>query len=141
VLATVAQSRLEDKPTVAPYFSLVDGGPAFLIECRNNTVAPLNSGLRRWREGVRVDGNIVPNPPGEIGPGLTMDVAPGDTWRGIVAFRQAAPTYFPAAKFGALVRWTRVLPLTDGRHTVAVQCGTVWSDDFEFYWDSEKARV
>jgi hypothetical protein len=61
-------------------------------------------------------------------------------WSGIVALAQRAETYSPPVKFGALVRWGRVdVVLADGRHTIAVQCGGVWSDDFQFYWDSEKA--
>jgi hypothetical protein len=141
LLATVAQSSPEDRPTIAPYFSLVDGAPAFLIACRDNSTAPMNSNLRRWREAIRVDGAVVPDPPGELGPGLSgVDAAPGDTWLGIVDLRQPPATHFPPVKFGASVRWTRVLPLSDGRHAIAVQCGGVWSGDFQFYWDSEKRR-
>lgn len=139
LLATVTQPRPENRPTLTPYFNSMDG-PAFLIACRNTTATPLNSGLGRWRQGIRLDGVVVPPPPGgQIGPGLTTDVAAGADWRGILSLPQAAQTYFPPVKFGALVRWARTdLALQDGRHTIAVQCGDVWSEDLEFYWDSEK---
>jgi hypothetical protein len=30
-----------------------------------------------------------------------------------------------------------VIPLDQGRHTIAVECAGVWSDDFKFYWESD----
>ena len=140
LFATLAQSKSDDKPTVSPYFGFVDGGPAFFISCRNNTTTPLNSGLSSWRSGIRVDGGVVPEPRGEIGPGLTTEVGPGGSWYGILSLPQETRGYFPPVKFGALVRWGRLFPLKNGRHTIAVQCGSVWSDDLEFYWDSERPR-
>lgn len=141
LFVTLVQSRSDDKPTVRAYFGLIDQGPAFFISCRNDTTAPLNSGLSRWRSGVRVDGGAVPEPPGgELGPGLTTEVGPGESRDGILGLAQRTVTYYPPVKFGARVRWWRLFPLTDGRHTIAVQCGSVWSDDLEFYWDSDRAR-
>ena len=28
-----------------------------------------------------------------------------------------------------------IMPLADGRHTIAVQCNGIWSDDLVFYWE------
>jgi hypothetical protein len=36
-----------------------------------------------------------------------------------------------------MVRSARALTIMEGKHTLAVQCGEVWSDDFTFYWDGE----
>jgi len=69
--------------------------------------------------------------------GLTMDVPPRETWRGILAVRQSSGSFTPAVKFGALVREARDLPVTEGKHTIAVRCGGVWSDDFIFYREGD----
>jgi hypothetical protein len=70
MFAVLAQSRSEDKPTVRPYFGLAPEGPHFLVSCRNNTTGALNSGLSRWRSGIRLDGVVVPEPAGgQIGAG------------------------------------------------------------------------
>lgn len=124
------------KPQISPFFDRVDDGPAFFIECRNTTGQTLSSGAKVWREALRVDGALVPDPP-ERGPDLTMDVPPGKTWRGILALRQSHTSFFPAVSFGALVRVARELTLGEGKHTIAVQCGGVWSDDFTFYWEGQ----
>jgi hypothetical protein len=43
--------------------------------------------------------------------------------------------FFPAVTFGATVRSTRPIALSAGRHTIAVQCAGVWSDDNAFFWE------
>jgi hypothetical protein len=86
---------------------------------------------------VRVDGAVVPET-FELGPGLTTDVPPGETWRGILALRQSHSSFGPAVKFGALVRrGRREVAIRGGKHTITVQCGGVWSDDFTFYWEGD----
>jgi hypothetical protein len=125
------------KPQISAFFDRVDDGPAFFLECSNTSGETLSSGDERWTKAIRIDGAVEPEPSSPIGPGLTMKVAPGETWRGILALRQSERSYFPAVKFGAMVRSARVLTITEGKHTIAVQCGEVWSDDFTFYWDGE----
>jgi len=66
-----------------------------------------------------------------------MDVPAGETWWGILAIRQSSGSFTPAVKFGALVREARDLPVTEGKHTIAVRCGGVWSDDFIFYREGD----
>jgi hypothetical protein len=125
------------KPRISPFFDRIDDGPAFFVECRNTSGEHVSSGAELWASALRIDGTIVPESEGRNGPGLTTDVGPEQLWRGIVALRQSYHSFFPAVKFGALVRSARVMPLTQGRHTIAVECAGVWSDDFEFYWESE----
>jgi hypothetical protein len=125
------------KPQISPFFDRLDDGPAFFVECRNTTGQTLSSGAITFREALRVDGIVVPKPRWEPVPGLRTDVAPGETWRGILALPQSNRLFIPAVKFGALLREARVLPIGEGKHTVAVQCGGVWSDEFTFYWEGD----
>jgi len=127
------------KPQISPFFDRLDDGPAFFVECRNTSGRALSSGATVWREALRIDGTVVPAPGrfNETLPGLTMDVAPGETWRGILALRQSNGSFTPAVKFGALLREARVFSIREGKHTVAVQCGGVWSDDLTFYWEGD----
>ena len=124
------------KPRISAFFDRIDDGPAFFLECRNTSGESVSSGADVWVGSLRLDGTTVPDEP-HTGPGLTTDVKPGQLWRGIVALRQSYRPFFPAVKFGALARSARVLPLSQGRHTIAVQCAGIWSEDFEFYWESE----
>ena len=87
---------------------------------------------------MRIDGEIDP-PQGYIGPGLMSDIRPGAMWRGIIALRQTENAYGPAVKFGAVVRWGLLHPVSAGRHTFSVECNGVRSMDVEFYWDGEYA--
>jgi hypothetical protein len=123
-------------PRISAFFDRIDDGPAFFVQCRNAGGENVSSGADVWVSSLRIDGTIVPDE-AHMGPGLTTDVKPGELWRGIIALRQSYRSFFPAVKFGALVRSARVLPLGQGRHTIAVECAGVWSDDFEFYWETE----
>jgi len=125
------------KPQIAPFFDRIDDGPAFFVECRNTSDQTLSSGAILWTKALRLDGTIVPEPRLRVMPGLTMDVAPGETWQGILSLRQSSRPFTPAPKFGAMVRSSRVLAIREGKHTIAVQCGAVWSDEFTFYWEGD----
>jgi hypothetical protein len=128
------------KPKISAFFDRTDDGPAFFLECPNTSGETLSSGSERWTEAIRIDGTVQPEPKFRMPPGLTRNVAPKEIWRGILALRQSERSYFPAVKFGAMMRSARVLAIGEGKHTFAAQCGGVWSDDFTFYWDSEMKR-
>jgi hypothetical protein len=127
------------KPQISPFFDRLDDGPAFFVECRNTTGQTLSSGAVTFREALRIDGMVVLEPPRLSGtlPGLRTDVAPGETWRGILALPQSKRSFTPAVKFGALLREVRVVATGEGKHTIAVRCGGVWSDEFTFYWEGD----
>src|SRR5690242_10078531 len=115
------------KPQISPLFDPLYGGPAFFVECRNTSSQTLE-----WRESLRIDGAVLPDSHGP----LTMGAVPGETWRGILALRQSNRS-FTALKFGAVVKSERAVKISDGKHTIAVQCGGVWSDDITFFWEGE----
>jgi hypothetical protein len=126
-------------PTVTPFFlsRQTEDGPAFLVECRNTTSAPISSGSATWaltRSAIRIDGRAL-DEQGQIGPGLTTEIPPGGTWRGIIELRQALPVNSYAVAFGANTRMPTVAPLSAGRHTISVRCSGVWTADLPFYWE------
>lgn len=144
LLIIQVQAQNAGKPQVRAYFDRVDDGPAFFVECLNTGKVAVSSGAEVWpsiQSGtIRVDGVVVPPPQGFMGPGLSQDVAPGQTWRGIIALRQADSGYGPAVRFGALKRFALTYPLKPGRHVIAFQCGGTWSEEYPFYWDDEAFR-
>jgi hypothetical protein len=126
-------------PTVTPFFMSreVEGGPAFMVECRNSTGSGISSGSDTWalaRSAIRIDG-IALEERLRIGPGLTMEIPPGGTWRGIIELRQDAPRTSYATALGANVRMPTVVVLSAGRHAIAVRCAGLWSADLPFYWE------
>jgi len=137
-LVRTGQSALV-MPTVTPFFMSreVEGGPAFLVECRNTTSAGISSASDTWaltRSAIRIDRTVL-DEQSEIGGGLSMDIPPGGTWRGIIELRQAVPRTSYATALGANVRMPTVVPLSAGRHTISVRCAGVWSADLSFYWE------
>ena len=127
-------------PTVTPLFMAreVESGPAFLVECRNTTSTAISSGSETWaltRSAIRIDGTVLDEKGGRIGPGLTVDIPPGGTWRGILELRQTLPRTSYATSLGANVRMPTSVTLSAGSHTVAVRCAGVWSADLSFFWE------
>jgi hypothetical protein len=128
------------KAALTPFFVADSGaqGPAFFVECVNHTSGSISSGSDVWplnKSAVRIDGQVLNDDGGRIGPGLTMDVPAGGKWRGILQLRQSGTGAFPAVAFGALVRAGMTAPLTAGEHTIAVRCGGTWSDPVRFYFE------
>ena len=133
-------------PTVTPLFipREVEGEPAFLVECRNTTSTAISSGSETWaltRSAIRIDGTALDEQGGRIGPGLTMDIPPGGTWRGIIELRQTVPRISYPTTLGANVRMSVVVALSAGRHTVAVRCAGVWSADLSFNWEKSSPET
>jgi hypothetical protein len=127
-------------PTVTPFFLSreSEGGPAFLVECRNTSSIGVSSGADTWalsRGAIRIDGAVLDEQGGRIGPGLTMDIPPGGTWRGIIELRQSVPRTSYAVALGANVRMPTVVSLNSGKHTISARCAGSWSADLSFYWE------
>ena len=139
ILFASGQPLAPAPPQVRPWFLSrnVEEGPAFLIECRNTTGAPVDSGSMFWaldQDDFRIDG-IGLEPRGRMGPGLVSEIPAGAIWRGIVELRQAEPQTGYVVALGANTRSALVVLLAPGRHTIAVRCGEVWSEDLVFYWE------
>lgn len=123
--------------TITPMFMSEPGrGPAFLIDCVNTTGRTTSSGSDVWPltlSAIRLDGRVLVDEGGRMGPGLSTPVKSGDTWRGIVELWQAPQGVSRAVAFGAMVRAPFLLPIDAGRHTIAVRCAGEWSDDVAFF--------
>ena len=138
LLATLLQpGSATSKPTVVPMFmaSADNRGPAFFIECINTTDRMISSGSDVWvltNSAIRLDGQILNDEGGRVGPGLTTEVRPGATWRGIVELEQSRRDSSFGVAFGALVRAPLLVPMIAGRHTIAVRCNGTWSEDVPF---------
>jgi hypothetical protein len=132
------------RPQIMPLFSRADESPAFYVECRNDTGGPVSSAadLWPWAPGrLRVDGELFVETGGIIGPGLSVTIEPGGTWRGIIALRQSRDGFSPPVQFGANVRGGRIVPLAPGRHTISVRCNEHWSEEYVFFWEDDPQRV
>lgn len=131
------QAQSISKPHIAPFFDRIDEGPAFFVECLNTGRAKVSSASSLWPLGtgsIKVDENLIDF--GNFsGPGLSTNVEPGQSWRGIIVLRQSQMSFFPAVNFGALVRSALLHPMAAGEHAISVQCQGVWSDEFSFYWE------
>src|SRR5437762_1420846 len=82
------------KAALTPFFVTDPGsqGPAFFVECVNHTSGPISSGSDVWplsKSAIRIDGQVLIDDGGRIGPGLMVDVPPGGKWRGILQLRQS----------------------------------------------------
>jgi hypothetical protein len=143
LLVTQVLAQGPVKPTIKPFFDRIDDGPAFVIECKNTNSSSVSSGASLWpglgAGSVRVDGQTLDLGMG-MGPGLTIQVAPGEFWKGIFALRQSQNNFYPAVNFGAMVRTAINHNIASGQHTIAVLCNGVWSDDFTFYWEEQRAK-
>ena len=143
IMSLLQPAPAVQKPVVTPFFvtDAAAQGPAFFVECVNPTPRVLSSGSDLWplsKTAIRLDGKQLIDEGGRIGPGLTTDVPPAGRWSGILQLRQAPTGSSPAVAFGALVRAEMLVPLTAGEHTIAVRCGSTWSDPLRFYFESTK---
>jgi hypothetical protein len=142
---TVIEPQVQDtaKPRITPFFSRANDSPAFYVECRNDTGSPVSSASSIWaseRDQLRIDGTPFVDSGGMMGAGLSTQIEPGGTWRGIITLHQSSPNVSPAVAFGANTRGGRIAPLGPGRHTIAVRCGAQWSDEYVFYWEPDTRR-
>jgi hypothetical protein len=138
--ATVLHAtQIQVRPVVTPFVNTGGaGGPAFIVECRNDSGHELSSRDAGWLEGLRLDGTVLTDEGVRIGSGGSTPIASGEVWRGMVVLLQTSTGNTPSQRAGEVVRLSRIVPLTNGRHSLAVRCRGNWSEDAFFYWVSDR---
>jgi hypothetical protein len=60
-------------------------------------------------------------------------IQPGEQWRGFIELWQTGHDTSRAVAFDAMARIPFLVPMSRGRHTIAVRCGSQWSDSVVFF--------
>jgi hypothetical protein len=128
------------RTAIVPAFTPRESGPAFVVECYNNSAAAVPWPMIRT---IRLDGNDQELAGGIVGsligsPDERFEVAPGASHRMLLVLSQGTGTSSsPGQGFGARVRQGWTLPVTPGTHRLAVQCLGQWSDETAFAWSPD----
>ena len=141
LVAAPLLAQTSTRPGIIPAFTPRESSPAFVVECHNNSASAVPwPTIRR----IRLDGNereLVGGLTGSrIGtPGERFEVAPGGTHRVlfVLSARTESTSSGPGQGFGARVRQGWILPITPGRHRLAVDCLSQWSDEIAFVWSPD----
>lgn len=137
LLALLAPTQ--SRPLVVPFMEKTGDGPAFVVECVNDSGAELSSRDGGWLEALRLNGEVLKDPEGgTAGSGGSTPIPAGQTWRGMVVLLQTGTGNTPAHRVGEVVRLARLEPLPGGKHTFAVRCRGHWSADVPFYWSTRE---
>lgn len=146
VVSTVASAQalppVQSRPELVPYLGSTGDGPAFIVECLNDSGAEVSSRDGRWTESFRLNSEVLKPPTGgTIGSGGSTPIPSGALWKGKIVLRQHSIGSSFVSGAGEVVSQYRILPLSNGRHTFAVQCSGKWSDDVPFYWNATRSPV
>jgi hypothetical protein len=110
------------RTAIVPAFTPRESGPAFVVECYNNSAAAVPWPMIRT---IRLDGNDQELAGGIVGsligsPDERFEVAPGASHRMLLVLSQGTGTSSsPGQGFGARVRQGWTLPVTPGTHRSA----------------------
>jgi hypothetical protein len=129
------------RPGIIPAFTPRESAPAFVVECHNNSASAVPWPTIRT---IRLDGNERELVGGIVGSLLgTLDerfeVAPGAIHRVLFVLSPGteSTSSSPGQGLGARVRQGQTLPITPGRHRLAIECLDQWSDEIAFAWSPE----
>src|SRR4051812_14236989 len=136
-------SQTTSRPGLVPAFTPRESGPAFVVECHNNSASavpfPTIRSIRLDGSPRELTGGIVGSIIG--GPGERLEVAPGASHGVLFILVQdtGGVSSSPGRGLGARVRQGWRLPIDSGRHRLAVECLGEWSDEITFAWSSDPA--
>jgi len=133
-ISTAAQDRA--RLEVAPLFTNVGFGPAFMLTCVNDATAPIHVNEIDQRISIRVDGTLVQRRGGG-GSGGDPIVQPGGSFHVMFLLRQPGPAYWTMSpQFGALLRTGEMASLAPGAHSIEFQCLERTSPQIQIYWEN-----
>jgi hypothetical protein len=134
-------AQTSTRPGILPAFTPAESAPAFVVECHNNSASAVPWPTIRT---IRLDGNDRDLVGGVLGsligtPGEHFEVAPDAIHRVLFVLSVAteSTSSSPGRGLGARVRHGWILPLTPGRHRLAVECLGQWSDEIAFVWSPD----
>jgi hypothetical protein len=141
LLAAPLLAQTTTRPGIVAAFTARESAPAFVVECHNDSASAVPwPTIRR----IRLDGKNRELVGGVVGslvgtPGERFEVEPGAIHR--VLFVLSAGTEStsssPGQGLGARVRQGWILPITPGKHRLAVECLGQWSDEITFVWSPD----
>jgi hypothetical protein len=141
VLAVAAQAKTQPSATtrVSPLFSRLEDGPTFMLECTNTSSVPLDPIDESGNEAIRLDGRVSLHEGGVGGSHIIGQpkVAPNASWRKVFPLVQPNSHSTGTGTLGASLRGGWFMPLSAGRHTLAIRCAGTWSNEVDFYWDDQ----
>lgn len=141
ILVVPPLAKTTTRPGITPAFTPRETAPAFVVECHNNSTSAVPWPTIRT---IRLDGDDRELVGGIVGsilgaPGERFEVEPGAIHRVLFVLSQDAmsTSSSPGEGLGARVRQGWILPITPGRHRLAVECLDQWSDEIAFVWSPE----
>jgi hypothetical protein len=141
LLAAPLLAQTTTRPGIIPAFTPRESAPAFVVECHNNSASPVPWPTIRT---IRLDGDdrvLVGGIAGSLlgTPGERFEVAPGAVHRVLFVLSPGTQntSSSPGQGLGARVRQGWIVPLTPGKHRLAVECLGQWSDGIAFVWSPD----
>lgn len=140
-IAVLLGTQTITRPEILPAFTPRESSPAFVVGCHNNSAAPVP-----WPmvQKIRLDGKERELTGGIVGslvgtPDERFEVAPGAVHRMLLVISSGTEgsSTSPGQGLDARVRQGWIVPLTPGRHRLAVECLGQWSDEITFAWSPD----
>lgn len=141
LLAAPLLAQTTTRPGLVAAFTPRESEPAFVVECHNESASAVPWPTIRT---IRLDGNIRELVGGILGsligtPGERFEVEPGAIHRVLFVLSQGTQrtSSSPGQGLGARVTQGWLLPITPGKHRLAVECLGQWSDETTFVWSPD----
>ena len=141
LLVTPLLAQTTTRPGIIPAFTPRESAPAFVVECYNNSASPVPSPTVRT---IRLDGEYRELAGGTTGsllgtPGERFEVEPSAVHGVLFVLSPGTEitSSSPGQGLGARVRQGWIVPLTPGKHRLAVECLGQWSDEIASVWSPD----
>ena len=141
LLAAPLLAQTTTRPEIIPAFTPRESAPAFVVGCHNRSASAIPWPTIRK---IRLDGRdreLVGGIAGSLlgAPGERFEVAPGAIHRVLFVLSPGteSTSSSPGQGLGARVRQGWILPITPGRHRLAIECLGQWSAEIAFVWSPD----
>lgn len=141
LLAAQLPAQTTTRPEIIPAFTPRESAPAFVVECHNHSASAVPWPTIRT---MRLDGTDRALVGGIVGsllgaPGERFELAPGAIHRVLFVLSPVteSTSTSPGQGLGARVRQGWIVPITPGKHRLAIECLGQWSDEIAFVWSPD----